>query len=356
MIDPICFEEKWLTNIKVKLNPNIDITLLERMIYALELLGQLTKVNDKFIFKGGTALVLLLPEIKRLSIDIDVIGSFTEDQFSKVIDNSVFIRYKEDERESKKIPKTHFKFYYTSKLDDLERYILLDILDSDNPYSEVTSRKIKNPLFNTIEDLNVNLPSINDILGDKLTAFAPNTTGVPYGKGKSLEMIKQLYDINNLFNNFSDLIKVKSVYTLIANNESGYRDLKLNINDSLIDSIYTAYKLCRLDFKGSIEDEETAELRAGIRSISGFLLSDGFNFLAAKAAASKVALLSALLMFAETNPSDIHFDNSKLEELKNFQFPKKLQPLNSLKRTNIEAYFYWYKIVQMVDDLSWLKI
>jgi hypothetical protein len=35
---------------------------------------------------------------------------------------------------------------------------------------------------------------------EKLTAFAPNTTGIPYeknGHSKSMEIIKQLYDIGN---------------------------------------------------------------------------------------------------------------------------------------------------------------
>ncbi len=37
--------------------------------------------------------------------------------------------------------------------------------------------------------------------GDTLTAFAPNTTGIPYLKNKdsmSMKTIKQLYDIGNL--------------------------------------------------------------------------------------------------------------------------------------------------------------
>ena len=46
------------------------------------------------------------------------------------------------------------------------------------------------------------VPCLEDMLGDKLTAFAPNTTGIPYFKKQdsmSMEIIKQLYDIGNLF-------------------------------------------------------------------------------------------------------------------------------------------------------------
>ena len=44
------------------------------------------------------------------------------------------------------------------------------------------------------EDLKVNLPDKNCILGDKLTAFAPHTTGIPTGEDKELEIKKQLFD------------------------------------------------------------------------------------------------------------------------------------------------------------------
>lgn len=55
---------------------------------------------------------------------------------------------------------------------------------------------------------NVNVPGLEDILGDILTAFAPNTTGIPYFKkddSMSMEIIKQLYDIGNLFDTVNDL-------------------------------------------------------------------------------------------------------------------------------------------------------
>lgn len=358
MIDPLCFENKWMTDIKSGLNPSLDIALLERMIYAFELLGQLTKVNTDFIFKGGTSLVLLLPEVKRLSIDIDVIGSFTEEQFSKVISDSVFTSVNEDKRDNNKIPKKHYKFNYVSKLDGLERYILLDVLETDNPYTVITESLIKNRLFNTIEEIKVNLPSSDDILGDKLTAFAPHTIGVPYGADKSLEMIKQLYDISNLFNIISDIKAVASAYNIIANNESGYRELKTGIPDFLKDSFQTAIQLCRLDFKGAVEDEETLELRKGIKGITGFLLNNDFNFISAKVAASKAALLSTLLMFPDTKfeIKNLKYDNSRQELLKDFQLPKELHPLSTLKRTNIEAFYYWYLITTIVTDLGWFNL
>lgn len=44
----------------------------------------------------------------------------------------------------------------------------------------------------------VTIPDLNCILGDKLTAFAPHTTGIPLGVGKDVEVLKQMYDVASL--------------------------------------------------------------------------------------------------------------------------------------------------------------
>ena len=48
------------------------------------------------------------------------------------------------------------------------------------------------------------IPSVESILGDKLTTLATKTTGISYNSGKELELMKQLYDVDKLFN---DLVK-----------------------------------------------------------------------------------------------------------------------------------------------------
>jgi len=56
MIKSECFERQWLESLKNNFSHNVDISLLERTVYAFELLCQLTKINNDFIFKGGTSL------------------------------------------------------------------------------------------------------------------------------------------------------------------------------------------------------------------------------------------------------------------------------------------------------------
>jgi hypothetical protein len=358
MINPECFEKEWLESLKKSFDRNVDVYLLERTIYAFELLCQLTKINNNFIFKGGTSLVLLLPTLKRLSIDIDVIGEFSEDNLKSIIDNSIFTRLEEDNRSNNLIPKKHFKFYYTSKLDSAEKNILLDVLGSDNPYSTITEQPVSNRLFNLDEKVLVKLPSIDDILGDKLTAFAPRTIGIQYGSDKALEILKQLYDIHNLFNQFSNKEITLASYSKIAAEQFSYRKLNLSISDSLKDTFNASFKLCKLDFKGSVEDDETKELRKGIQALSGFLIENDFSLQIAKTAASKAALLSTLLRFPEAKIilADIIYNETRLPLLKDFLLPASFGSLNTLKKVNIEAFYYWYLISTLTEDKDWLSV
>ena len=68
MIKEKCFTEEWIDSFKAQTaHKRIDKIILEKMIYALHLLGQL-KVNGlNFTFKGGTSLVLLLDGASRFS-------------------------------------------------------------------------------------------------------------------------------------------------------------------------------------------------------------------------------------------------------------------------------------------------
>ena len=50
-----------------------DKILVEKVVRALMLLEGLAKSDLDFVFKGGTALMLLFSSGKRLSIDIDII-------------------------------------------------------------------------------------------------------------------------------------------------------------------------------------------------------------------------------------------------------------------------------------------
>jgi predicted nucleotidyltransferase component of viral defense system len=78
MIDKeISHSLEWIGKFSV-LNQGADKILIEKTIRALTLLEGIATSELNFIFKGGTALMLMQEEKpKRLSIDIDIILSNT---------------------------------------------------------------------------------------------------------------------------------------------------------------------------------------------------------------------------------------------------------------------------------------
>jgi predicted nucleotidyltransferase component of viral defense system len=328
-----------------------DPILVEKVVRALYLLEQLQKSNLEFIFKGGTALMLLLPEPKRFSIDIDIIISERpkniESIFDNIIQNSDFLEYKEDEREAKSdIEKSHYKFYYkpvTNTRAESE-YILLDILYEDSHYGEhITQIEIESPFIKSDgENAMVTVPVPEAILGDKLTAFAPNTTGVPYGREKEVEIIKQLFDVGHLFDMIKNADTVSAVFNQFAKTELSYRNLEANPEDVLNDILETAMTIAT---RGKAGNGNFKELQTGIQNIKNYIFSENFHIERAMIPASKAAYLSAIL---QTQTKEIHRFSNPLE-IANWTIDQPFETrLNKLKKTSPEAFFYWYKVCELM--------
>ena len=128
-----------------------DKILIEKVIRALLLLEGLAGSKLSFVFKGGTALMLMFGSVRRLSIDIDIIipeKNDLESIFENIVKTKWFTRYTEQERKSKsEIPKSHFKFFYNPvyRTSEAEDYVLLDILFDKSHYQNVKSIPINSP-------------------------------------------------------------------------------------------------------------------------------------------------------------------------------------------------------------------
>lgn len=350
MIHTDSLKEEWIKEVAQK--HKSDPILVEKVVRALYLLEQLQNSELNFIFKGGTALMLLLPEPKRFSIDIDIIVSEKpvkiQDIFKSIIEKSDFLEYAEDKRETKSnIEKAHYRFYYrpvTNVRTDKD-YILLDILYEDSLYAdhikeiEISSSFIKSEVKNT----SVTVPISEAILGDKLTAFAPNTTGVPYGREKEIEIIKQLFDVGHLFDMIENVETVSAVFEQFANTELAYRNLKdLSSEDVLKDTFQTAMTIAT---RGKSGPGNFGELQKGIQNIKNYIFSENFHLERAMVPAAKSAYLSAILQ-TETKEVDRFTDPLEVTEWA-IEQPFETR-LNKLKKSNAEAFFYWYKACELL--------
>ena len=355
MIDSKTYTSEWIENVSGK-NRKVDKILVEKVIRALTLLTDLKEKKLDFIFKGGTALMLMLQKPTRLSIDIDIIisdkSTNIEDTFDLIIQSGNFTKYALQHRNTQKeIEKAHYKFYYNPiiKTHSEEEYILLDILYEDNPYSKLTDTSILSPFIKTTKQSTVKTPTVENILGDKLTAYAPNTTGIPYYKGKKsmgMEIIKQLYDIGNLFDEARDVETIRSTFQAIAITELTYRT-KHNLlpNDVLEDIFQTSFCISTRGLKGSCNFND---LQKGITRIRSYIFSERYLIENVIVSASKAAYISELLRSKNINIERFSsVDQCVNLEIRNTKYNK----LNKLKKGITEAFFYWYKALELRNEV-----
>ncbi|MCF6268649.1 MAG: nucleotidyl transferase AbiEii/AbiGii toxin family protein [Melioribacteraceae bacterium] len=348
---------EWIKKIS-KENRNADKILIEKVIRALLLLEGLVKQKANFVFKGGTALMLHFKSTKRLSIDIDIILPEESKNIDVILDEVVsqqgFTRKEFQTRtSSSKIKKAHFKFFYTPfyKTNKTEDYVLLDILFEKSNYQNIVQLPITSTFVPIINNpILVKVPSLEDILGDKLTAFAPNTTGIPYFKNKnsmSMEIIKQLYDIGNLFDRVENVDVIKNTFQKFAKTELRYRNIKDCTEQDVIEDIYqTALTIASrgIDGKGNFE-----QLQLGVQRIKTFIFSESYNIEKAIVHASKAAYLAMLI---KTDSKIIERFSNPLE-MKDWLIDKPMNnKLNKLKKSNPEAFFYWYKIYELKTEVE----
>ncbi len=344
---------EWINTVSRK-NRNADRILIEKVIRALLLLEGLAESGMDFIFKGGTALMLLKGSTKRLSIDIDIILKKKielEPFFTDFLKRKNFTRVELQERNAtSSIEKEHYKFYYQPifRTAQEEEYVLLDILIEESLYKNIFSIDIDSSFVQQdAVPVKINVPSFEDMLGDKLTAFAPNTSGIPYeknGHSRTMEIIKQLYDIGNLFDDVKNLENVRETFKKFAFKELSYRNLEQNQNRVLQDIFETA--LC-ISTRGMEGNGNFTALQNGISQIRAFIFSETYQIEKAIVHASKAAYLAKLL---ELNTNNLkRFENAL--QVKDWIIEKPFfTRLNRLKKSNPQAFFYWYKIYELVKS------
>lgn len=334
---------EWITNLRNKLGKRIDPKLIEKVIYALTFLEQLQLNRLNFIFKGGTALLLATEMPKRFSIDIDIITEEPKSKIKEVLEKvsrlGMFTRWEDDNARKHRsdAPVEHFKVFYRSVVDGHEEPILLDLLYAPHPYPETKEYPVKHHwLLTSGRDTVVILPTFEAILGDKLTAFAPKTTGILYSKNRPVEIIKQLYDIAFLFNSITDLDVVRRSYTKVVQEEIGYRTLEIKAEEVLHDTWNACYVLSARDLRS----DDFRHLQLGIKNFANFTI-ERFSIEEAITAASKVAYLVSLLNKGDSKKIERYQHPLEIRDwlIENQAYNK----LNKLKKTNAEAFFYWYK-------------
>lgn len=232
------------------------------------------------------------------------------------------------------IKKKHFKFTYQSPITGKEIYILLDILFAENPFARLIDCEIKNDMLLTKPKfLTVKTPDINCILGDKLTAFAPHTIGIPLNMKKDMEVMKQMYDVGTLLNEFTDFKLVYDTYFKVAAGEIFYRGNEITIEEAIKDTFRAA--ACIVS-RGSLSPDEYPLYVQGIRDLRGHIYAENYSPEIAVENAARIMYMAACLLKNQPyekiiNPMEFSSQRFLTEDMMSLKY---------LRKVNLEAYGY----------------
>jgi hypothetical protein len=356
------FTKEWLLEVNKNLGWNrkeAQLKNLEKAIAALHLLECLAVAKIDFIFKGGTSLLLLLRKIYRLSVDIDLIVeqpiADPDKTFSEVCALSkIFTRFEQQERESDGVFDTeHYKFFYRPFADDTEEsYILLDLYLIENPYANVIETELASDILRTVgENVRVRMPDVDSILGDKLTAFAPTTIGIslsaePGHRPKRVEVLKQLYDIGNLFDRAINAGNIRQTYQTVARHEIEKFGLEISPEDVLHDTM--RYALI-IGGGGKSEKEQYDTIAKGYKDFNKFVSDLSFDESQAVLSASKAAYMAQTLLSGESVLERYADTVDMLDwEITDATF----KSFNDYKYSNPEAFFYWFHALSQIQIIE----
>jgi len=352
MIKSDSFQKAWLDSHREregyeKINP----PLVEKMIHALSLVEQLSAQGLEFVFKGGTSLILLLDDAGRFSIDIDIITLASREDIERVLaaicSQPPFQKFELGEHRSYKagVPKAHYALYYTSALSGKEDHILLDILFEEHSYPALLRLPVKTSwLVTHQQDIFVNVPSVASIAGDKLTAFAPTTTGILYGKGKEVEIVKQLHDINKLYPRIESMDIFLKAFNDTVEKEIRYRGNQCSKNDVIDDILNTSALIARRERNtGEINKKYFSEVTRGLLQFKSYLTNGVFRIDEAIVGGAKAALLAAKIKTGHTGELP-HFE----ARMKKSEFLIQHPEYNDLNKLPPEPLFYWHHALNII--------
>ncbi len=124
------------------------------------------------------------------------------------------------------------------------------MLSTEEPYAEII------------------IPTFNSITGDKLTAFATKTIGIPMGKAKAVEIAKQLFDLNMLFDRVTSYQQVGLSFEKTAEMCIKHYQRDFTLEQIYDDVIETGYTMAMM---GMHDAELYNEIKNGVSALSQYL-------------------------------------------------------------------------------------
>jgi len=171
----------------------------------LEYLGQLMRAGLDFVFKGGSAVQMILQDKwASLSVDVDICCNVSEKELQDIMANiyAKFAKQAFTFKTRNRVISGVVPFYlYIVEAPSLtianeSRSCLLDVMGVKPNYS-TTQVALRTPFYESDETITV--PTVGALLGDKLSTIGPNTVGRNLVDSRNgVEYAKHFHDIRNL--------------------------------------------------------------------------------------------------------------------------------------------------------------
>jgi len=355
MISPECLEKEWILTRASEigcLNP----VMLEKTIVALQLLGHLAESGLPIQFKGGSSLLLRLNPIRRLSIDVDIVTQAKAQELvaalGQVSKLAPLTGHEHDAQRDRELPpKKHFRVFYPSVIERKTDHVLLDVLFEPEVALHCEPVIISTPFITPEREVRVAVPTVNSLLGDKLTAFAPRTIGILYHPLRKTDIAKQLFDVGVLFDAATDLTVAAEVYAATHARQLVYRNAAFSLAETLNDSIKAGLLYSQLELRGGVKTEHGLFLQDGVTGLQNHLVNHPFRRDEARIAAGKVACAAAWIQrrLAGVTIEQLRFQADRIAELRDLQIQAPWSPLTRLKGGSPEAFHYWYQAQRILN-------
>jgi hypothetical protein len=355
MISRECFQREWILR-QARASSSRNPVMLEKAILALQLLGYLVEAGLPLQFKGGTSLLLRLSPPRRLSIDVDIVTQATPDQLVAALEAvsrlPPFESYEHDALRDRELPpKKHFRLFYPSALETKRDHVLLDVLFEPDEAPHCEPVTIIAPFLIPEREVRVFVPTVNSLLGDKLTAFAPRTIGILHHELRRTDIVKQLFDVAALFDAATDLGIVADVYATVHARQLVYRQASFTLADTLADTIESGFFYSQIDLRGGVATQHGLFLQQGVSGLRNHLVNLPFHRDQARTAAGKASCTAAWIMHRpQMTIEEMRFRMEEVERLRSLDIRPPWTPLNRLKGANPEAFHYWSVAQQILGD------
>jgi Nucleotidyl transferase AbiEii toxin, Type IV TA system len=341
-------------------------SLFETCLHAFELLGRLSGSGLPFLFKGGTSMFLHAAAPRRISTDIDIMTPVSGEDLVAVLrsvaEGDPFLSFDEQDRGFRGLPnRRHFRYFYQPATGEAQAIpLLLDVVEDDFSTFETVDKPVSQSWFTSSREATVKVQTLDYLLGDKLAAFAPRTTGVPYireegTEGDLMQIAKQFFDVATLFDLNANPAACLPAWQGHVKKEAAYRELKdLNPENVLKDTFQACLATTMATFPVKRRHRDSDTLWKGINSLANHVVDGALSHRGIFEMAGKVAYLTALLGNPPSVPATKPQPPEDVTELMGMKIDGPLRFLNPIGGSSPNGLFFWNEAAKLAPA-AWVK-